>query len=75
MFILPTARGDYMDLQQSLTFEAEEDKACFEVTILDDTLREGIENFHTTVTSLPTGSSIGSPDTAIISILDDESEL
>ena len=58
--------------KQFLTFDANSDRACFSVTILDDQLSEGVEDFLATITSVPSGVDVGNPDTAIISIGDDE---
>ena len=58
--------------KQFLSFDANSDRACFSVTILDDQLSEGVEDFQATITSVPSGVDIGNPDTAIISIGDDE---
>ena len=61
--------------RQSVTFAANEDRACFSVRILNDRLSEGIENFIARITSVPNGVDIGNPDRAVISILDDESKI
>ena len=67
--------SDYQQLQQvSVTFEPNKDKACFNVSILDDSLSEGPENFFATIFSASTVVDVGSPDTTIISIMDDESK-
>ena len=69
---------DYIDLHpelQILSFQPNEDRICFEVSILDDQLREGEENFTARIVSVPTGVVIGNPETTIISITDDESKL
>ena len=44
------------------------------MTILDDQLSEGLENFVARITSVPSGVDIGTPDTTVISIMDDESK-
>ena len=62
-----------MALSQPVTFAANEDRVCFSVTILDDRLSEGVENFVARISSVPNGVDIGNPDTAVISIMDDES--
>ena len=61
-----------MDFQQIVVFEINEDRTCFNVTIIDDILSEGVENFHVTITAVPSGVNIGSIDTTVISIMDDE---
>ena len=60
--------------KQSLTFDANKDKACFNVTLLDDQLKEGVLDFSAIVKSVPSEIDIGIPDKAIISIGDDESK-
>ena len=69
-----TAGSDYVALRLSITFAANEDRVCFNVTILDDRLSEGVENFVARISSVPSGVDIGNPDTAVISIMDDESK-
>ena len=67
---------DYIDLHpelQILSFEPNENRTCFNINILDDQLSEGVENFYGTIISVPTGVTIGTPDTTVISIMDDES--
>ncbi|CAI8033565.1 FRAS1-related extracellular matrix protein 2, partial [Geodia barretti] len=64
--------SDYVALRLSITFAANEDRVCFNVTILDDRLSEGVENFVARISSVPSGVDIGNPDTAVISIMDDE---
>ena len=57
-----------------MTFGANENRACFSVGILDDSLSEGPESFIARIVSEPSGFDIGIPDTTIISIADDESK-
>ena len=61
-------------MQQSVTFEASQDRACFSVGILDDALSEGPENFVAKILSASSTVDVGTPDTTIISIMDDESK-
>ena len=57
-----------------LSFQPNEDRACFDVDILDDQITEGQENFTARITSVTTGVTIGNPAVTTISITDDESE-
>lgn len=57
-----------------MTFGTNEDKTCFSVGILDDSLSEGPENFIARILPQPNVFDIGSPDASIISIADDESK-
>ena len=66
--------NDYQAFQQSVTFGTNESKACFSVGILDDSLSEGPENFIARIVSETSGFDIGTPDTTIVSIADDESK-
>ncbi|CAI8033561.1 FRAS1-related extracellular matrix protein 2, partial [Geodia barretti] len=65
--------NDYQAFQQSVTFGTDENRACFSVVILDDSLSEGPENFIARIVSETSGFHIGTPDTTIVSIADDES--
>ena len=72
-----TAGIDYVELpeeKQSLTFDTNRDKACFNVTLLDDQLKEGVLDFSAIVKSVPSEVDIGIPNKTIISIGDDESK-
>ena len=69
---------DYIDLHpelQVLSFQPNEERVCFDVVIVDDQLSEGEENFTARITFTPTGVDIGSPETTIISISDNESKI
>ena len=55
-----------------LSFQPNEDRACFNVDILDDQISEGQENFTARITSVTTGVTIGNPAVTTISITDDE---
>lgn len=72
--LLCAAGSDYVAVRQSVTFAPNRDRVCFNVTILNDQLSEGVENFVARITSVPSGVDIGTPDTAVISIMDDESK-
>ena len=76
IYFFISAGVDYIDLHpelQILSFEPNENRTCFNINILDDQLSEGVENFYGTIVSVPTGVTIGTPDTTVISIMDDES--
>ena len=62
-----------MDFQQIVVFEINKDIACLNLTVIDDILSEGVEDFYATITSVPSGVDINI-DTTIISIMDDESK-
>ena len=66
--------NDYQAFQQSVTFGTDENRACFSVVILDDSLSEGPENFIARIVSETSGFHIGTPGTTIVSIADDESK-
>ena len=50
--------------------------ATFDVPINDDNILEGSENFTLTISPspLPTGVSVGDPDQAIMTIMDNDSK-
>ena len=78
MSLYSAAGLDYIDLHpelQLVSFQPNEDRVCFDVTILDDQLSEGRENFSARIISVPTGVDIGNPGTTIISITDNDSEI
>ena len=69
-----TAPNDYVALSaQTLTIPASQTSAEFAITIADDSLAEGVEEFTVTISvtgSLPAGVSLGSQSTATVRITD-----
>ena len=66
---------DYGSGPYTVTFPAGTTMVPFSVSIIDDMIFEGNENFTLTIdpTSLPpTGVSVGSPDQATVTIVDDD---
>lgn len=59
-----------------MTFRPNENRACFDVTILDDRIDEGTESFTVDIESVPPGSNviISNPDSTLISITDNDGE-
>lgn len=58
-----------------LVFLVDDTRACFSFCIVDDSLEEGEERFSVQVAELPSDiGQIGSPSTATVTIVDDESE-
>ena len=66
---------DYGSGPYTVTFPAGATSVPFNVSINDDTILEGDEDFMLTIdpSSLPpTGVTVGSPDQATVTIVDDE---
>ncbi|MEO7558568.1 MAG: Calx-beta domain-containing protein [Gammaproteobacteria bacterium] len=67
-----TAGSDYTASSGTLTFAAGEISKTFTVPITDDTLVESSESVNLSLTA-PTGATLGSPDTAVLTIADNDS--
>ena len=61
----------------TVTFGPNENRRCFEIEILNDQLDEGTESFSADIVSVPldSGVVIGSPDSTIITITDDDGKI
>jgi hypothetical protein len=66
-----TAGADYLPVKKRLTFAPEERRKSFTVTIFDNGASEPGETVELLLSN-PQEAEIGSPDTAVITILDDE---
>ena len=66
-----TAGADYQPASGTLNFAAGETTKTFSVTIIDDTLVEGNETVNLTLSS-PVGATLGTPATAVLTIIDDD---
>lgn len=67
-----TAGSDYTAVSGTLTFADGETSQTITVPIEDDTLVEGKERFSLTLSNPSGGADLGSPNSATVSILDDE---
>ena len=69
-----TAGSDYTSRSGTLSW-ADEDSAnkTFSIPIINDSTYEGNETVNVTLRSVTGGATIGSPDTATLTIIDDES--
>lgn len=63
---------DYVDTAGTLTFDNGETTKTITIPLKDDTASEGTERLRITLSN-PTGASLGTPTTMIVSLLDDES--
>ncbi|HKN81930.1 MAG TPA: NF038122 family metalloprotease, partial [Pyrinomonadaceae bacterium] len=68
---IASERCDYATTVGTLRFAAGETIKSITIPIVDDALVEGNENFTLTLTS-PTGATLGSPQTATITIIDND---
>ena len=68
----PIGGVDYGSGPYTVTFPAGVTRVPFEVSLIDDTIYEGNENFTLTInpSSLPTGVTVGSRDQATVTIVD-----
>ena len=68
---------DYDSGPYTVTFPAGQTTATFNISINDDTILEGNENFMLTIneTSLPTGVTRGTPSEATVTIVEDDGKL
>jgi len=63
---------DYVAGSGTLTFAAAQTSQTFVIPITNDTLAEGNETVNLTLTNPTGGASLGSPNTALLTIVDDE---
>jgi glucose/arabinose dehydrogenase len=68
-----TAGSDYTAASGTLTFADGEASKTFNVTVLDDNLVEGNESLTLTLSSPTGGATLGSPATATLTIVDNDS--
>ena len=68
------APGDYITVVEDLTFSADVDRVCRNVTSQDDTILEDDEEFTLTLTTTD-GSVNLAPDQATFTIIDNDSKL
>ena len=63
---------DYISGPYTVTFPAGMTRVPFNITINDDDILEGNENFMLTInpSSVPTGVTVGTPDQATVTIVD-----
>ena len=68
---------DYNSGPYTVTIPAGQTNATFDIGIINDTVREGNENFMLTInsSSLPGGVTPGNPDIATVTIVDDDGKL
>ena len=71
--ITANARQDYITTLGTLDFAVGETSRTFVVLINEDSYVEGDETFSVNLTN-PTGTSLGGPSTAIVTIVDDANE-
>jgi ribosomal protein L35AE/L33A len=67
-----TAGSDYTAASGTLNFADGQTSATFTVTILDDSVYEGNENFTVTLSNPTGGATLGSPATGTVTIVDNE---
>jgi parallel beta-helix repeat protein len=66
------AGQDYTATSGTLSFAAGQTNGKFTVNLSDDVLAEGVEKLNLKLSNPSSGSSLGSPNTAVVTILDDE---
>ena len=68
---------DYGSGPYNVTFPAGTIRVPFNVPIINDTISEANETFTLTIdpSSLPTGSTVGTPGSAVVTIIDDDRKL
>jgi subtilisin family serine protease len=70
-----TAGSDYMATSGTLLFNVGETSKSFTIPVLDDALAEGNETVNLSLTNPTGGATLGSPKTAVLTIVDDEVSL
>ena len=70
-----SAGQDYTAVTGTLTFAAGQNLATFTVPILDDSLVEGNETFNITLSNPTDGLLLGTPTTAVVTIVDNDSQV
>ncbi len=68
------AGDDYTAASGTLDFAEGEMSRSFNVTILDDSVYEGDEDFTVTLSNVQGGASLGTPATAAVTLLEDDQE-
>jgi hypothetical protein len=66
-----TGGSDYVSVSDTLTFTVGETSKTFDITILDDAAQESSETV-TMILSNPSGAVLGTPSTAVLTILDND---
>ena len=66
--------GDYISVAEDLTFSANVDRVCRNVTTKGDTILEDDEEFTLTLTTTDGGVNLA-PDRATVTIIDNDSKL
>ncbi|MGB5456019.1 MAG: Calx-beta domain-containing protein [Gammaproteobacteria bacterium] len=67
-----TDGSDYVSASGSLTFAAGDDSETFTIEIMDDTEYEGDETVNLALSDPSDGATLGSPETAVLTIAEDE---
>jgi Ca2+-binding RTX toxin-like protein len=67
-----TAGSDYTSTSGTLTFNGGVTSQTFTVPILQDSLVEGNETFNVALSSATGGGTLGSPSSAVVTIVDDD---
>ena len=67
-----TAGTDYTGFDEVLSFATNETSKTFTVPIINDSLVEGNENLNLTLSNPTGGATVGSPSTAVLTIVDDD---
>ncbi len=70
-----TENADYNRTTGTLTFAAGETSKTIAVGIINDTLAEGLESFKLHLANVYGGGTLGSNNTAVLNIIDDESSI
>lgn len=70
-----TAGQDYSATSGTLSFADGETSRSFDVALLDDTVYEGDETVTLALSNVTGGALMGSPDNAVLTILEDETQI
>src|SRR5439155_196415 len=68
-----TAGSDYTAKSGTLTFAAGQTSKTFAIPIVNDTLHESDETVNLTLSNPTGGATLGTPDTAVLTIIDNDS--